>query len=88
VPVKGAGRGVMMSKWEPRQYGKGWKRKSFTIEQLNGDWCLKCNGQFVASFKTAGSCKRVADCILREFGRLDETMHYKPKPRTTEGADR
>jgi len=69
----------MKNKWTQKQYGTGWQCRSFSIEPLNDEWCLKCNGRFVASFKTAGSCKRVGQCILREFSRMDETLHYTPR---------
>jgi hypothetical protein len=50
---------------------------------MKSKWTQKCNGMFVASFETAGSCKRVGDCILREFSRTDETLHYKTNNKRT-----
>ena len=72
----------MKDTWERTQHGRGWSRKLLTIEpsSYETNWILKCNGQFVASFKTAGSCKRVGDCILREFHRTDETLHSGQNP--------
>ena len=67
----------MKNKWMQLKHGRGWKKRSFTIEPIQGDWCLKCGGYFVASFPTAGSCQRVGDCIFREFNRVDETLHYE-----------
>ena len=71
-------RNGMQDGWKVRKFGCGWERKSFVISPLNGEWYLSCNGMFVASFKTAGSCKRVGNRILREFGVMEETLHCKP----------
>lgn len=69
-------------KWNKKEYGKGFQSGSFTIEPNHissfcKDWFLYINGQFVASFKTAGSCKRVAQCINREFSVTKETLNYE-----------
>ena len=60
-------------KWEKFKFGSGWEFRSFTITPYEGDWVLKNGGGFVGIFKTKGSCKRVAQCIWREFGVTDET---------------
>lgn len=70
-------------KWNKKEYGKGFESGSFTIEPSwissfsKNSWNLYINGQFLASFKTAGSCKRVAQSINREFSVTKETLVYK-----------
>jgi len=61
-------------KWEKRKFGVGWEFKSFLIEPSRGDWVLTKGGGFVGVFCTAGSCKRVAQCIWRELGVTKETF--------------
>lgn len=69
-------------KWNKKEYGKGFQSGSFTIQpdstgNFPGYWVLSLNGQFIAILKTAGSCKRVAQCINREFSVTKETLDYK-----------
>lgn len=66
-------------KWRKKQLGKGFFSGAFTIQPdgTNGfsdSWTLRFNGQFIAMFKTAGSCKRVAQCINRELSVTIETL--------------
>ena len=62
-------------KWKNIEYGNGFESdKGFTIKPQEGRWFLRRNGLFLGNYETAGSCKRIAQCIWRELGVTNETM--------------
>jgi len=67
----------MSDKWVEKDGGL--ERQTYRIQKSTcGHWWeLHRYGQYVAFFPTAGSCKRVADCCIREYKRTDETLHLK-----------